>query len=78
VWEDPQALKLIDDSFTESDPKKRQALFDQIHAQMIQQVPMVMLLNGIDAWAVRKRVSGFAVGEGKPRLWGVSVTAARG
>lgn len=78
VWEDPQALKLIDDSFTESDPKKRQALFDQIHAQMIQQVPMVMLFNGIDAWAVRKRVSGFAVWEGKPRLWGVSVTAARG
>jgi peptide/nickel transport system substrate-binding protein len=45
---------------------------------MIQQVPMVMLFNGIDAWAVRKRVSGFAVWEGKPRLWGVSVTAARG
>ncbi|MEZ2293581.1 ABC transporter substrate-binding protein [Variovorax sp. RCC_210] len=78
VWEDPQALKLIDDSFTEADPKKRQVLFDQIHAQMIQQVPMVMLFNGIDAWAVRKRVSGFAVWEGKPRLWGVSVTATRG
>jgi peptide/nickel transport system substrate-binding protein len=77
VWEDPQALKLIDDSFAESDPKKRQALFDQIHALMIQQVPMVMLFNGLDAWAVRKRISGFAVWEGKPRMWGVSAAAAR-
>ncbi|QNK67533.1 ABC transporter substrate-binding protein [Variovorax sp. PAMC26660] len=76
VWEDPQALKLIDDSFAESDPKKRQALFDQIHALMIQQVPMVMLFNGLDAWAVRKRIGGFAVWEGKPRMWGVSVNAA--
>ncbi|SCX65225.1 ABC transporter substrate-binding protein [Variovorax sp. EL159] len=76
VWEDPQALKLIDDSFAESDPKKRQVLFDQIHALMIQQVPMVMLFNGLDAWAVRKRIGGFAVWEGKPRMWGVSVNAA--
>jgi peptide/nickel transport system substrate-binding protein len=75
VWEDPQALKLLDDSFAESDPKKRQALFDQIHALMIQQVPMIMLFNGIDAWGVRKRLSGFSVWEGKPRLWGVSAAA---
>lgn len=77
VWEDPQALKLIEESFAESDPKKRQALFDQLHAQMIQQVPLVMLFNGIDAWASRKRLSGFSVWEGKPRLWGVSVSAAK-
>jgi len=73
VWEDPQALKLIDESFTESDPKKRQALFDQIHTLMIQQVPLIILSNGNDAWGVRKRISGFSVWEGKPRLWGVSV-----
>jgi len=78
VWEDPQALKLIDESFAEADPKKRQALFDQIHAQMIQQVPMIMLFNGIDAWGVRKRLNGFSVWEGKPRLWGVSVAAKAG
>jgi len=76
VWEDPQALKLIDESFAEADPKKRQALFDQIHAQMIRQVPLIMLFNGLDAWAVRKRISGFSVWEGKPRLWGVSVAAS--
>ena len=78
VWEDPQALKLIDEGFAEADPKKRQALFDQIHAQMIQQVPMIMLFNGIDAWGVRKRLNGFSVWEGKPRLWGVSVAAKAG
>ena len=31
VWDDPAAQKLIDQSFTEADPKKRQALFDQLH-----------------------------------------------
>ena len=75
VWDDPQALKLLDESFTETDRAKRQALFDQLHALMIQQVPMIVLFNGIDAWGVRKRLSGFSVWEGKPRLWGVSVAA---
>lgn len=78
IWEDPQALKLIDESFTESDPKKRQVLFDQIHALMIQQVPLIMLSNGNDAWGVRKRISGYSVWEGKPRMWGVAVVGAKG
>jgi peptide/nickel transport system substrate-binding protein len=78
VWEDPQALKLLDESFTETDRAKRQALFDQLHALMIQQVPMIMLFNGIDAWGVRKRLSGFSVWEGKPRLWGVSAAGKAG
>jgi peptide/nickel transport system substrate-binding protein len=43
---------------------------------MIRQVPLIMLFNGLDAWAVRKRVSGFSVWEGMPRLWGVTVAAS--
>ncbi|MDB5873503.1 MAG: extracellular solute-binding protein family 5 [Ramlibacter sp.] len=77
VWEDAQALKLVEESFVELVPRKRQALFDQLHNQMIQQVPMIMLFNDIDAWAVRKRISGFSVWESKPRLWGVSVNPSK-
>jgi peptide/nickel transport system substrate-binding protein len=43
---------------------------------MIRQVPLVMQVNGLDAWAVRKRVSGFSLREGMPRLWDVTVAAS--
>ncbi len=73
VWDDPAAQKLIDESFLESDPAKRQALFDQLHALMLEQTPMLMLYNGADAWASSKRVEGFSVWEGKPRAWETKV-----
>jgi peptide/nickel transport system substrate-binding protein len=73
VWEDPKALKLIDESMVESDRAKRQALFDQLHTLMIAQTPLVILDNGVDSWAMRKRVSGFTAWESKPRLWNVQV-----
>ena len=58
VWDDPQAQKLIDESFLESDPARRQALFDQLHALMLEQTPLLVLYNGADAWATGKRVQG--------------------
>lgn len=70
VWDDPVAQKLIDQSFVEADPKKRQALFDQLHTQMITKTPLIVLYNVTDSWGVRTRVSGFTVWEGKPLLWG--------
>lgn len=41
---------------------------------MIEQVPMIMLYNGVDAWGVRKRVQNFTVWEGKPLAWTAAVT----
>ena len=75
VWDDAAAQKLIDQSFTEADPKKRQALFDQLHAQMLAKTPLVILYNVTDSWAVRKRVAGFTVWEGKPLLWNTKLAA---
>ncbi|MBV7481407.1 ABC transporter substrate-binding protein [Bordetella sp. BOR01] len=69
VWDDPRAQELIDRSFEESDPARRQALFDQLHELMLAQAPMIMLYNGSDPWGVNSRVSGFTVFEGKPRAW---------
>ena len=77
VWDDPQAQKLIDESFLESDPARRQVLFDQLHALMLEQTPLLVLYNGADAWATGKRVQGFSVWEGKPRAWGTSISLTR-
>lgn len=69
VWDDPAAQKLIDQSFIEPDPKKRQALFDQLHALMMVKTPLIVLYNVADSWAMRKRVSGFSVWGGMPLMW---------
>lgn len=73
VWDDPQALKLIDASFAETDAKKRQALFDQLHTLMLKQTPLIVLHNGIETWAARKRITGFSVWESKARAWNTQV-----
>jgi len=74
VWEDPQALTLIEEVLRETDTTKRQALFDQLHELFIDQVPLIVMYNALDTMAMRKNVYGFATWIGqKPRLWGVSV-----
>ena len=37
---------------------------------------LILLYNGIDTWAVRKRVTGFSVWEGKPRVWNTQLATA--
>lgn len=69
VWDDPRALALIDQSREEADPVKRQAMFDQLHTMMLDQVPLILLSNGMEPWAVGRKVEGFSAWEGKPRLW---------
>ncbi|MCW5238804.1 ABC transporter substrate-binding protein [Verminephrobacter eiseniae] len=73
VWDDPDAQRLIVQSFVEADSKKRQALFDQLHAMMMRQTPLIVLYNTTGAWAIRKRVNGYTVWEGKPLMWTASV-----
>ncbi|CAM3644286.1 ABC transporter substrate-binding protein [Bordetella sputigena] len=73
VWDDKQALALIDESFSELDTAKRQAIFDKLHAMMMAQAPLILLSNGNQPWGVGKRLNGFTVWEGKPFAWGASV-----
>ena len=75
VWDDPYVQKLIDQSFVESDVKKRQFLFDQLHTVMLEKTPLIVFYNITDSWAVRKRVTGFSVWEGKPLLWNTKIAA---
>src|SRR5690606_36608899 len=39
MWEDPRAIELMDRSYTETDPSKRQEIFDEMHTLMMEEVP---------------------------------------
>jgi peptide/nickel transport system substrate-binding protein len=73
VWDDPEALKLLDQAFVVSDKVARQAIFDKLHALFIEDVPMIEMFNDTSMAAVSKQVEGYKswVAD-KPRLWNVT------
>lgn len=74
VWEDPQAIEMLTQALKEGDTAKRQVIFDQLHERFIDQVPMIVMYNGLDIVALNQKVEGYDAWIGqKPRLWGVSV-----
>jgi peptide/nickel transport system substrate-binding protein len=73
VWEDPEALALIDKSMTTADVAERQKIFDELHKRFIEQVPAIFTHNDIDIVAHSKRLSGVKPWMSKLRLWEVSV-----
>jgi peptide/nickel transport system substrate-binding protein len=48
VWENPQALALIDKAMRSADKAERQPLFDDLHKRFIEEVPMIFTFNGIE------------------------------
>lgn len=75
VWDNPAAQAWLQESVVTADKARRQALFDQLHNAMIEDVPMLMLFNSRDEFAFTDRVSGYASwAAGKERLWGVKLT----
>lgn len=76
VWDNPQAQGLLREAVRQSDPARRQELFDQLHRMMIHDTPMVIIYNGTVAAALRDNVKGFRSWPvSSPRLWGVSLAA---
>jgi len=76
VWDNPQAQGLLREAVRQSDPARRQELFDQLHRMMIHDTPMVIIYNGTVAAALRDNVKGFhSWPVSSPRLWGVSLAA---
>ncbi|QPF87493.1 ABC transporter substrate-binding protein [Bradyrhizobium genosp. L] len=74
VWDNPQALQLLQQSMMIDDKAKRQALFDELHRRFIDDVPMVVLFNGSEIAALRNNVKGYAGWLfAQPRFWGVSI-----
>lgn len=78
VWDNPQAREWLAEAMRESDPDKRQALFDRLHQQMIKDVPLIVMYNGNSISAHRDYVQGLRPWPvSKPRLWTVDLQAGR-
>lgn len=76
VWNDPSALRLLDVVSAEAEPEKRQVIFDQLHLDMLEAVPLIVLFNPADVNGVRANLIGFqAWSLGRARLWGVQKKA---
>lgn len=74
VWGDPEAQAMLDQSMRVSDPAKRQELFDKLHARFLEDVPFLMLYNGLEASAFRKTVQNYTASIfSMPRAWEVSI-----
>ncbi|HUG52649.1 MAG TPA: ABC transporter substrate-binding protein, partial [Vicinamibacteria bacterium] len=73
LWEDLEADLWVAQSVFAGSDAERQALFDKLHARMLDIAPLVGLFNVVRVDAVREGVKGFAPWAlGVPRFWGVS------
>lgn len=73
VWDNPEGLELIGQAFVESDPAKRQAIFDKVHTMFVQDAALLPMYNSTSIAATAKSVQGYkAWVADKPRLWNVS------
>ena len=74
VWDNPEALELIQRSMNTTDRAQRQAIFDKLEAKMREDVPAIFMYSSVNTSAARTYVSGFKSWPlGLPRLWGVSM-----
>jgi len=73
VWEDPEALELIQKSMVVTDTAERQKIFDALHKRFIEQVPSIFTHNDLDIIAHSKRLTGVTPWASQLRLWEVGV-----
>jgi peptide/nickel transport system substrate-binding protein len=73
VWDDPEALALIERAKQVSDQGDRTKIFDALHQMALNDAPLLMLYNGLTVWVCNKRITDFKPWEGKPRLWNMRV-----
>lgn len=74
VWDDAKARELIAEARREGEPAKRQALFDELHKDMLRDLPLIPLYNGNAITVTREYVQGQRPWPvSKPRLWMISL-----
>lgn len=73
IWEEPEALALIQKSMVVTDTTERQKIFDDLHKRFINEVPTIFTHNDLDIIAHSKKVSGVTPWASQLRLWEVSV-----
>ncbi|MGN6095378.1 MAG: ABC transporter substrate-binding protein [Bosea sp. (in: a-proteobacteria)] len=73
IWEDPEALALIQKAMVVTDTAERQKIFDELHKRFIEQVPTIFTHNDLDIIAHNKHVTGVKPWASQLQLWEVSV-----
>ena len=72
VWDDPRAIELLAAAGAAADRGERQALFDRLHALMLEDTPLVVLYCPADVVAIKRDLDGFRPwGVAHERLWNV-------
>ena len=74
IWEEPEALALIQKSMVVTDVAERQKIFDDLNKRFIDQVPTIFTHNDLDIIAHNKRVTGVTPWASQLRLWEVGVS----
>lgn len=75
VWDNPDAQVLIDEAMAESDPAKRQVIFDKLHKMQLADAPIFIMYSGVESNASSTRISRFEYWQGKPMAWESQVVA---
>lgn len=74
-WEDRQVRKWILHAARTSDVDRQRQLFENIHAKMIDDVPIIVFFNGVTVDALAENVRGYRSSVfGHPQLFGVWVS----
>ena len=73
MWDNPKAIELMESAYKEADQSKRQAIFDQFHELMLEEVPGIFLYDLIDIWGASKKLHGTPVWQSNVRVWEVSL-----
>ncbi|MBX3502085.1 MAG: ABC transporter substrate-binding protein [Alphaproteobacteria bacterium] len=74
VWDDPRVEELVRESMRTGDAARRQAIFDELHKKLLEDVPLIALFNPVETGAVRANVEGYAGWPaGFARFWGVTL-----
>ena len=72
VWDNPDMQQRLGVAMDSADRGQRQAVFDELHRRILDEVPIIVLYNSAEVAAVRRNVTGFkGWPAGQPRLWNV-------
>ena len=73
LWDDPRAIELVDRSYTTFDQAERQAIFDELHLLMLEEMPAIFIYNMNYSWIAPSSLEGAPVWESYPRAWEISI-----
>jgi peptide/nickel transport system substrate-binding protein len=72
VWDNPEAQARLAVAMDSADRAQRQAVFDELHRRVLEEVPMIVFYNGAEVAALRRNVLGYrGWPAGQPRLFNV-------